>query len=80
MLVDVKVKNAMSLLTDRNGLSILHLAIIKQHIPCVRLLVNELPAKALGPVSNSRVTGVTAGHIAASVGRLFKTRYVFIRS
>ena len=44
----------------------LHVAIVKIQIPCVKLLLAELPSKALGAVNAS---GITCGHLAASVGK-----------
>ena len=56
----------MSYHTDNNGMTPLHVAIVKIQVPSVKLLLAELPSKALGAVNAS---GITCGHLAASVGK-----------
>jgi ankyrin repeat protein len=64
---DAVDKDKLLMKCDNNGLSPLHICIIKQHMLCLKMLISEAPSRALGPVNES---GITAGHVAASVGNV----------
>ena len=51
--------------TNISGFTALHLAIVKSRNDVAKMLISELGAKAMGPVTEN---GINAAHVAASSG------------